>query len=94
MDKARARDRRKHAEEFGPNPLLPRCVVGPEGMLNGAVGGYDSNSDKVIEIAVGQAFDIEIDCGAVELWLPNTDCMNLILADLRELSKNDDTSRV
>ena len=77
----RIRDLRKDAEEFVPYPLLPVLVVGPEAVLNGAIAGSDANSDQVVEIAVGQTFDIQIDGRAIEFRVRKADGVDLVLAD-------------
>ena len=66
MDKVRVRDLRKDAEEIVPYQLLLFCIVGPETVLNASFGGLDANTDQVVEIAVGQPFDIQKDRTAFE----------------------------
>ena len=66
MDKVRILDLRKDAEEIAPYQLFLFCIVGPETVLNVSFGGLDANPDQVVEIPVGQPFDIQKDGSAFE----------------------------
>ena len=66
MDKVRIHDLRKDAEEIVPYQFLLFCIVGPETVLNASFGGLDANPDQVVEIPVGQPFDIQKDGSAFE----------------------------
>ena len=52
-------------------------------MLNASFGGLDANPDQVVEIAVGQPFDIQKDGSAFEFWVRNADGVDLVLADCK-----------
>ena len=81
MDEPRIRDRRKNIEEFVPYPLLPVLVIGPKAVLNSTIAGSDANADQVVEIAIRQTFDIQIDGRAVEFRIQEIDGVYLVLAD-------------
>src|SRR5208283_5208565 len=54
MDKSRIRDRQKDAKEFNPYPLFFVLVIGPKGVVNGAIACSDANADQVVKIAIWQ----------------------------------------
>jgi hypothetical protein len=77
----RIRDLRKNGEEIVPYQLFLFCIVGPETVLNASFGCLDTNPDQVVEIAVGQPFDIQKDESTFEVWSRNVDRVDLVLAD-------------
>ena len=92
MHESRIRDRRQSTQEFAPYSLLFVFIVSPKSVLNSLIAGTEANADQVVEIAVGQAFDIQIDGGAVELRVQKIDDMDLVLADCESPSTNDEIS--
>ena len=77
----RIRDRRKDIQEFVPYALLLVLVVGPKAVLNSTIAGSDANADQVVEIAIRQTFDIQIDRRAVEFRVRRSTSVDLVLAD-------------
>ena len=66
MDESWIGDRHKDGKEFVPYPLLSVLVVRPKAVLNGTMAGSDASANQVVEIAIRQTFDIQIDGCAVE----------------------------
>ena len=81
MDEPWIRDRHKDGKEFVPYALLPVLVVGPKAVLNGTMAGADANANQVVEIAIRQSFDIQIDGCAIEFRVQKVDGVDLVLAD-------------
>jgi hypothetical protein len=73
MDKSRIRDRQKDAKEFNPYPLFFVLVIGPKGVVDGAIVCSDANADQVVKIAIWQTFDIQIDWRAIEYLVRKVD---------------------
>src|SRR5215469_724297 len=81
MNEPRIGDSRKGIEELFPDALLPFLIVGPKAILNSTISGSNTNAYQVVEIAVRQAFDIQIDRCAVEFRIQEIDDVYLVLAD-------------
>ena len=81
MHEPRIRDSRKDIEKSFPYPLFFILVICPKTVLNGVFAGSDANANQVVEIAVGQAFDIQIDRRAVEFRVRKIDGVDFVLAD-------------
>ena len=64
-----------------PYPLFSILVICPKTVLNGVIAGSDANADQVVEIAVGQAFDVQIDGRAVEFQVRKIDGVDFVFAD-------------
>ena len=92
MDEPWIRDCRKDIQEFVPYPLLFVLVVCPKAMLNGTIAGSDANADQVVEIAIGQTFDIQIDRRAVEFRIQEIDESEFCSRGSRALAMNDEIS--
>src|SRR5271170_747887 len=81
MNEPRIRDRRKDIEEFAPYALLPVLVIGPKAVLNSIFPDSEANPDQVVEIAIRQTFNVQIDASTVEFRFQEIDGMYLILAN-------------
>lgn len=78
MHEPRIRDRRKDIEEFVPYPLLPILVIGPKAVLNSILPSSDADPDQIVEIAIRQAFDVQINGSTVEFRVQEIDGVYLI----------------
>ena len=67
MNQHRLFDGFEEGEEFPPNLPLVRDGVRPQAVLDGSFAVADAQADEVVEIAVGQALDIQIDGRAFDL---------------------------
>ena len=66
------------AQELPPNLPLVLDGVCPQTVLAGGCAVADTNADKVVEIAVRQSFDIQIDGRAFDLQLRAADDVDLL----------------
>jgi hypothetical protein len=57
----------ENVEEFSPKCCLVLDSVCPQAVLDGGFAVANAQADKVIEIAVGKALDIQIDRRAFDL---------------------------
>lgn len=67
MNQHRLLDGFENAEEFLPNLPFVLDGVCPKAVLDGGFPVADAHADEVVEIAVGQALDIQIDGRAFDL---------------------------
>ena len=81
MHEPRIRGRRKDIKEFFPYPLFSILVVCPKTVLDGLIAGSDANSNQIVEILVGQSFDVQIDGRAVEFRIRKIDGVDFVFAD-------------
>ena len=81
MNEPRIRDCRKDIKEFIPYALLRLLVISPKAVLNSIIASSDANADQVVEIAIRQTFDIQIDRGAIKFRVQEIDSVYLVFAD-------------
>ena len=67
------------AKQFPPDPPLVLHAVCPQAVLDGRCAIADTYADEVVEIAVWQALDIQIDGCAFDLQLRATDDVDFLL---------------
>jgi hypothetical protein len=79
--KPRVRNRRKEVDKFGPNPLFSILVICPKTVLNVLTAGSKANADQVVEIAIGQAFDVQVNGRAVDCQVRKIGSMDFVLSD-------------
>jgi hypothetical protein len=60
MNQHRLFDGFEDSKEFPPNLALVRDSLRPQAVLDGGVAVTDADADQVIEVAVWQALDIQI----------------------------------
>ena len=77
----------KEGQEFAPNLPLVRDGVRPQAVLDGGVAVADAQADEIVEIAVGQTLDIEIDRRAVDLQFRAADYVYLLLPNRQRLER-------
>ena len=68
-------------KEFAPNVSLVLNGVRPEAVLNGGFAVSNPHADEVIEIAIWQAFDIQIDRRAFNIQFRAADNMDFLSPD-------------
>ena len=69
---------RENTEEVIPDEFLLIVVFSPKAVLKPALRGFNANPDQVVEIAVGNPFDVQKDERAFGFEIANTDYVNLI----------------
>src|SRR5262249_14282279 len=74
-------ERRKDIEKFLPYPIFSILIISPKAVLNGLIADSDANADQVVEIAIGQAFDVQIDGRSVEFRVRKIDGVDFVFAD-------------
>ena len=74
-------------EEFPPNLPLVRDGVRPQAVLDGGFAVADAQADEVVEIAVGQALDIQIDGRAFDLEFRAADDVDFLLPNRQRLER-------
>ena len=75
------------ARNFPPNlPLFPNRVR-PQAMLDGGFAVADADADEVIEIAVGQALDIQIDRRSFDFQFRAADDVDFLLPNRQSLER-------
>ena len=75
------------AKEFPPNLPLVLDGVRPQAVLDGGVAVADAQADEVVEIAVGQALDIQIDGRAFDLEFRAADDVDFLLPNRQRLER-------
>ena len=75
------------AKEFPPNLPLVRDGVRPQAVLDGGFAVADAHADEVVEIAVGQALDIQIDGRAFDLQFRAADDVDFLLPNRQRLQR-------
>ena len=60
-------------EELLPDGFLIVGAIGPKAVLNDRVARFDADTDQIVGVAVGQAFDIQINRCAVDLQFRASD---------------------
>ena len=75
------------AEEFPPNLPLVLDGVRPQAVLDGGFAVADAQADEVVEIAVGQALDIQIDGRAFDLEFRAADDVDFLLPNRQRLER-------
>jgi hypothetical protein len=73
--------------QFPPNLPLGRDGVRPQAVLDGGVAVADAQADEVVEIAVGQALDIQIDGRAFDPEFRATDDVDFLLPNRQRLER-------
>ena len=63
---------REDTEEVVPDQLLLIFIFRPETVLRPSLGSFNPNPDQVVEITIGNPFDIQKDQGAFEFGVGNT----------------------
>src|SRR5271157_5109849 len=85
MNQHRPLDGLDDAEEFSPNAPLVLAFVRPQAVLDCRFAIADADADKVVEIAVWQALDIQIDGRAFDLQLRASDDVDSLLPNRQRL---------
>ena len=87
MNQHRLLDCFEESQEFAPNLSLVRDGVRPQAVLDGGVAVADAHTDEVVEVAVGQALDIQIDGRAFELEFRAADDVDFLLPNRQRLER-------
>ena len=74
-------------KEFPPNLPLVLDGVRPQAVLDGGFAIADAQADEVVEIAVGQALDIQIDGRAFDLQFRAANDVDLLLPNRQSLQR-------
>ena len=87
MNQHRLLDGFEDGKEFPPNLSLVLDGVRPQAVLDGGVAVADAHADEVVEIAVGQALDIQIDGRAFDLQFRAADDVDFLLPNRQRLER-------
>src|SRR6476646_8886878 len=87
VNQHRLLDSFENAEEFLPNFGLVLDSIRPEAVLDGGVLVAYAYADEIVEIAVGQTLDIQIDGGASDLEFRATDNVDFVLPNRQRLKR-------
>src|ERR1700693_4985975 len=79
VNQHRLLQRFEDGKEFPPNSSLVRGSVRPQTMVDGGIAAADAHGDEIVEVAVGQALDIQIDGYAVNLQFRPADDVDFFL---------------
>jgi hypothetical protein len=74
-------DSRQNAEEVGPDPLLLTPVVRPKTVLDDSLGGFDPNTNEVVEFTIWNSLNIQKDWCSLKLQFRASDDVDLVLPD-------------
>ena len=72
-------------KKFPPDLSLLRGGVRPQTMLNGRIAAADAHADEVVEVAIGQALDVQIDGSAFDLQFRTADDVDFLLPNRQRL---------
>ncbi|MGO8701016.1 MAG: hypothetical protein ACLQVY_25270, partial [Limisphaerales bacterium] len=70
-------------EEFPPELAFTRRAISPEAVMNDGVVRFDSNSNQVVKILVGQALDVQVNGCTLNRHSCGADDVDLFLSDFR-----------
>ena len=87
VDQDRILNRVQDGQEPGPYSLFLLGRVRPQAVLHRRTAISDSHADQVVEIAVGQAFDVQIHRRPFNLELRSTHGVNLLFPDGQGLQR-------